>query len=133
LSFWALIRSGGGTDAEIKALQAAQERAESESSVEDTDEIRMARVDYDELTMQAPAADQKMTLGDRIDTDQVNLDDNAVDGQRVGTPLFRFCGGDATTYVVSGGQAKNGDGYSGNGAFGNSECLVTGHGQTSGL
>ena len=114
MSFWTQLRSGGGTDADIRALQASQERLEAESSLEDTDELTMGRVDYDEMALSMNPADQTAKLdGDKTDTDTLGLQGDALDGPTIAPPVFRLAGGDATTYQVNdlpaGKPAKTGD------------------------
>jgi hypothetical protein len=121
LSFWTQLRSGGGNDADIRTLQASQERIEAESSIENTDELTMGRVDYDGIGFGMDPDDQTAELfgyagqpdGDGADTDGLGLGADARDGSSLEPMGFRMCGGDATTYTVAdspaGELAKTGD------------------------
>lgn len=118
MSFFNKIRQGGGLDSTVKELSARQQLFEAEHSVEDTDEIRQARVDYDEVLLTTPAGEQKQALdGDRTDTDNASLSSSAADGRHRGQSLFCIAGGDCTGYLVDGYVAKTGDTYNGNGCF----------------
>lgn len=128
MSWWQKIRSGGGIAEDISALAAAQQRAEAEGGIEDTDEFSQGRVDYDALGMSMDPAKQTKTFGDRQDTDVINLSDNSLDGQHLHSAIFRMAGGDGTSYIPMSPlpSPKTGDVVTGEGAYAGPDQLVFG-------
>ncbi|MGI0012792.1 MAG: hypothetical protein ACREBU_05010 [Nitrososphaera sp.] len=124
---WRQIRSSGGLTDVIKAMIEEQQRQQAESGVEDINDLEQARVDFDGI---AYTDSHTATLnGTESDSDAIAYTDNH-DGI-VRNRIFRLCGGDSTTFTIAGAPAgakhKSGDGYVGDGNFGNTECAIVGH------
>lgn len=72
MSFFQIIRKALGTDAKIAELSKRMEMAEAERSVDDVEEIRQTRVDYDSETLVGSGGPLDSALR-KDDTDALEL------------------------------------------------------------
>jgi hypothetical protein len=125
---WRQIRSAGSSLPDIvHDLIEQQQRQHAELGVEDINDLEQARVDFDGIAFTDSYA---ATLnGTESDADNIAYTDDHDGLAR--NRIFRLCGGDSTTFSIAGAPAgakhKSGDGYVGDGNFGNTECAVVGH------